>query len=216
MSRRARSRPSGRCALPVVLAAPSGGARLALWAARRSPPGFKRLARRRPALPVGVFAALRAASARSRSCARSRVAVLGRARPALPRWRHPPGLGALRRACARPPRSSGSLRAALRPALSGRPPAAAGFLRSPCALVGLPPGLRALRPCPPCRRAGAARWRPRSRLPRRGLSRRCAALGGLRSAPPPGGGLARCGAPPCCGERAACPRRPHRKMQDGT
>lgn len=107
----------------------------------RSPPGLKRLARRRPALPVGVFAALRAASARSRSCARSRVAVLGRARPPLPRWRLPPGLGALRRACARPPRPSGALRAARGPP------------RACCAALA---GRSCpLRPGPPCRRAGA-------------------------------------------------------------
>ena len=192
---------SRRLARPVLVAAPSGWPSASPLAARGSPPGLARLARRRPALPVGVFAALRAASARSRSCARSRVAVLGRARPPLPRWRLPPGLGALRRACARPPRPSGALRAARGPP------------RACCAALA---GRSCpLRPGPPCRRAGAV-LRGLGRGSPGGGSRPAArASGGCVPRPRRAGGLARCGAPPCCGERADCPRRPRRKMQAG-
>ena len=199
-SRRAPS-PLGGSACPSSPSAPCGGARPRALRGPALASGHKRLARRRPALPVGVFAALRAASARSRSCARSRVAVLGRARPPLPRWRLPPGLGALRRACARPPRPSGALRAARGPP------------RACCAALA---GRSCpLRPGPPCRRAGAV-LRGLGRGSPGGGSRPAArASGGCVPRPRRAGGLARCGAPPCCGERADCPRRPRRKMQAG-
>lgn len=158
-----------------------GGARRA--AARRSCPPLSplrpsrallRYARKPPASAVGFFCAsaggFRAVAAvrplaRCRPRARSPVA---RSLAASPRP------AALRRGCARPPRPSGALRAALRPAPCGRPPAAAGspavalrFCRAPCWAAGAPAGA----PLPP---GWCCPLRPRGLLPRRGLSRRAA------------------------------------------
>lgn len=179
-SRRARS-PLRRLALPVVVAAPSGWPSPSPPAARGSPPGLKRSRSRSGYRPP--FLRLCGAPPRGRALRPSRVAVLGRARAVAASGSASPRLGPLRRAFARPPRSSGSLRAALRPCPSGRPRPAPGSCWSPCALVGLPAG------CgrsggPPLPRGACCGLAGGPLLPARGLSARCAGLGGLRSAPP--------------------------------
>lgn len=174
-----------------------GGARRA--AARRSCPPLSplrpsrallRYARKPPASAVGFFCAsaggFRAVAAvrplaRCRPRARSPVA---RSLAASPRP------AALRRGCARPPRPSGSLRASLRPCpLWSRSPR----LWLPCGRLRLWSRSRRVFGSPrrglPAARAGALVWLVRGALPRRGLSRRFAALGGLRSSPPPGYGV---------------------------
>lgn len=150
-SRRARS-PLVRLALPVVVAAPSGGARPRLWR-----PGA-RLRAYAVALAVGLPPALLrlcGAPPRGRALWPSRVAVLGRARAVAASGSASPRLGPLRRACARPPRASGSLRAALRPA----PLVALAPLRAPGGRPALWSGSRrasAASAGPPCLAARAA------------------------------------------------------------
>ncbi len=102
----------------------------------------------------------------------------------------PPPCRACGRGCARPPRPSGSLRASLRPCpLWSRSPR----LWLPCGRLRLWSRSRRVFGSPrrglPAARAGALVWLVRGALPRRGLSRRFAALGGLRSSPPPGYGV---------------------------
>lgn len=183
-SRRARSRPSGRCALPVVLAAPSGGARLALWAARRSPPGFKAVgspppgaAGRRFCGSAGGFRA---------------VAVLRPLARCRPRPRSPgaPSLAA----SPRPWRAAARLcspSAFLRLAAGCAAPCP---LRSPSGRCGLPPV--ALRSCRAS--SGAAGAPAVSPLPPGGCCSLAASV-----APPPAGALA-----PLRGARGAAFRAP--------
>ena len=176
-------------------AAPRGGP-ARRWAARPARPrrrapaprSLPRFARRRPAPPGGVFAPLRAALGRLRLLPAPSSGALARRRSGAAS----PRLGAL---CA-------PVLASL--AASGSRSAARGPPRASCAPVV--PGARwALVPAPagpPCR-AGWCWGLGRSRrLPARGLSARCAGLGGLVPRPR-AGGLARCGAPPRCGGEAS-------------
>lgn len=153
-------------------------------AARGTPPGLTRSRSRSGYRPP--LLRLCGAPPRGRALWPSRVAVLGRARAVAASGSPSPRLGPLRRACARPPRSSGPLRAALRPwplwSPSRRPGLPGG---RPGLCLGLPAG------CGPLRRA-----LPGSRL----------VLGrGWRAAPPRAGALG-----PLRGPRGAAFRAPAR------
>ena len=184
-----RARRDGGSLCPSSSPRPPAGRRpRPCGAARGLPPGFSAVVLA-GGLPPAPFAALRAASARS-GFALARC----RPRPRSPVRRAsaapPPPCRACGRGCARPPRPSGSLRASLRPCpLWSRSPR----LWLPCGRLRLWSRSRRVFGSPrrglPAARAGALVWLVRGALPRRGLSRRFAALGGLRSSPPPGYGV---------------------------
>ena len=177
-------------------AAPRGGP-ARRWAARPARPrrrapasrSLPRYARRRPLLRAAFL----------RLCGRRWVACGScprrpRARsPAAARARRPPASARCGAPVLASLAASGSRSAARGPHRASCAPVVSG---ARWALVPAPAG-------PPCR-AGWCWWLACSRrLPARGLSRRFAALGGLRASPPRGRGLARCGAPPRCGGEAS-------------
>ena len=167
---------SRRLARPVLVAAPSGWPSASPLAARGSPPGLVFAVGSPPPGAAGRRFCGSAGGFRA-------VAVLRPLARCRPRPRSPaaPSLAASPRpwrAAARLCSPSAPLRCA-----AGCARAPSRLLRCACwALVPAPAGP----PLPPGWRCLSG---PRSRLPRRGLSARCAGLGGLRSAPPPGGGF---------------------------
>ena len=167
---------SRRLARPVLVAAPSGWPPASPAAARGSPPGLKVVGSRGPgsARPPFCASAGGAGSACGLLPAPSSGA-LARRRPVLG---FPPPPRAAARGCSPrlPPPALARLRAGpLAPPAGPRP-------GPRWALVPAPAG-------PPCLAARALAWPAGRRLPARGLSARCAGLGGARSAPPRAGGL---------------------------